>query len=147
MRRLLIGAVLLALSVSLQATVLVPIEFRELVNTAPVIVAGRVADVRAEWVDGRRSIETFVTVTAGEYLKGNLGDTLTLRGERRREAAAEGDVTLRVERPAGSFERSFILGAPVRTDAVKAVYRDGVLEIQVPKADHARSLDIEVQAG
>jgi HSP20 family protein len=75
------------------------------------------------------------------------GDTLTLRGERRRETAAEGDVTLRIERPAGTFERSFILGAPVRTDAVKAVYRDGVLEIQVPKADSARSLDIEVQAG
>ena len=79
MRRFLIGAVLAALSVSVQATVLVPIEFRELVNTAPVIVAGKVADVRTEWVDGRRSIETFVTVTAGEYLKGNLGDTLTLR--------------------------------------------------------------------
>jgi hypothetical protein len=79
MRRILVCAVLVALSVSLQATVLVPIEFRELVNSAPVIVAGRVVDVRTEWVDGRRSIETFVTVTAGEYLKGNLGDTLTLR--------------------------------------------------------------------
>jgi hypothetical protein len=79
MRRFLIGAVLVSLSAALQATVLLPIEFRELVNTAPVIVNGTVVDVRAEWVDGRRSIETFVTVTAGEYLKGNLGGTIRVR--------------------------------------------------------------------
>jgi hypothetical protein len=79
MRRLFIAAALLAAPVALGATVLVPIEFRELVTTTPVIVHGHVTDVRARFVDGRRSVETFVTVAADEYLKGNLGQHVTFR--------------------------------------------------------------------
>jgi hypothetical protein len=63
----------------LHATVLLPIEFRELVTTAPVIVHGQVVDVRSEWVDGRRAVETFVTVEAAEYLKGNLGESFVFK--------------------------------------------------------------------
>jgi hypothetical protein len=79
MRRFLACGLLVCLSVALHATVIVPIEFRELVTIAPVIVHGRVIDVRSEWVDGRRAIETFVTVQADEYLKGNLGESVILR--------------------------------------------------------------------
>src|SRR5437868_4285563 len=79
MRRLLVFATCMFLSVALHATVVVPIEFRELVAAAPVIVHGQVVGVRAGWVDGRRSVETFVTVAASDYLKGNLGDSITFR--------------------------------------------------------------------
>jgi hypothetical protein len=79
MRRLLILALLLAPSAALRATVIVPIEFRELVTTTPIIVYGHVTDVRAAFVDGRRSVDTFVTVAADEYLKGDLGDYVTFR--------------------------------------------------------------------
>ncbi len=79
MRRFLGCALFLCLSLALHATVIVPIEFRELVATAPVIVHGRVVDVQSRWVDGRRSVETFVTVAAAEYLKGNLGAHVTVR--------------------------------------------------------------------
>jgi hypothetical protein len=79
MRRLFIVALLLAAPVALRATVIIPIEFRELVTTTPVIVHGHVTDVRAAFVDGRRSVETFVTVTADEYLKGDLGEHVTFR--------------------------------------------------------------------
>src|SRR4029453_9530015 len=79
MGRFLACALLASLSVAVHATVILPIEFRELVTIAPVIVHGHVVDVRTEWVDGRRAIETFVTVQADEYLKGNLGETLTVR--------------------------------------------------------------------
>jgi hypothetical protein len=61
------------------ATVLVPIEFRELVTSAAIIVHGRVADVHAEWVDGRRAVETFVTIDAAEYLKGSEGSQITIK--------------------------------------------------------------------
>jgi hypothetical protein len=64
MRRLVFCALLLALPVLARATVLIPIEFRELVNVSSTIVHGRVTDVRAAWVDGRRSVETFVTIAA-----------------------------------------------------------------------------------
>jgi len=76
-----------------------------------------------------------------------MGDTLTIRGERKEEKSEKSGNLLRVERHAGVFERSFTLGAAVRSDGVKATYRDGVLEIRVPKADQARLREIEVQAG
>lgn len=79
MRRFVAFAAFVILSVALQATVLVPIEFRELVSIAPVIVHGRVVDVRSALLDGRRSVETFVTVEAGDYLKGQLGPNFTIR--------------------------------------------------------------------
>ena len=79
MRRLVLYAVCLCLPVVARATVLIPIEFRELVAAAPVIVHGRVMDVRSAWIEGRRSVETFVTIQAAEYLKGNLGESVTIR--------------------------------------------------------------------
>lgn len=79
MKRLLAATLIACLSVALHATVIVPIEFRELVTTAPVIVHGQVVRVRSGWVDGRRSVETFVTVAAAEYMKGDLGETVTFR--------------------------------------------------------------------
>ena len=45
----------------------------------------------------------------------------------------------------GTFERSFKLGARLRGDAVTAQYRDGVLEIRVPKAEEAKPREIDVQ--
>lgn len=79
MRRVLVIALLLTLPASLRATVLVPIEFRELVTVSSTIVHGRVVDVRADWVDGRRAIDTFLTIDADEYLKGGPGETVTVR--------------------------------------------------------------------
>lgn len=79
MRRLLILALLVAAPAAARATVLIPIEFRELVAVSSTIVHGRIADVRAQWVDGRRAIETFLTVDADEYYKGSAAGTLTVR--------------------------------------------------------------------
>ncbi|HVD92249.1 MAG TPA: hypothetical protein VNC21_08205 [Vicinamibacterales bacterium] len=79
MRRVALCIALVILPVALRATVIVPIEFRELVTIAPVIVHGRVVDVRSGWVDGRRSVETFVTIEATEYLKGDLGERVTFK--------------------------------------------------------------------
>jgi HSP20 family protein len=76
-----------------------------------------------------------------------MGDTLTIRGERKAETATTGNHHHRLERAHGTFERSFTLGTPVRNDQVKAQYRDGVLEVRVPKAEQARLREIEVQVG
>jgi HSP20 family protein len=75
------------------------------------------------------------------------GDTLTVRGERKREEQKTEGSLYRTERLYGAFERTFTLGTPVRSDQVKAAYRDGVLEIKVPKAEEARAREIEVQVG
>jgi len=79
MRRFFLIALLVALAVPARATVLLPIELRELVSTSSAIVHGRVVDARAAWVDGRRAIETFLTIDVTEYMKGSLGSTVTVR--------------------------------------------------------------------
>jgi len=77
MRRFAACLLLLIAPVALRATVILPIEFRELVTTSQVIVHGRVTDIRSAYVDGRTSIQTFVTIAADDYLKGDLGEYVT----------------------------------------------------------------------
>jgi HSP20 family protein len=63
---------------------------------------------------------------------------LTLSGERKFEEPASGVEYHRVERVTGKFSRSFHLPQTVKHDGIKATYRDGILEVQVPKADEAK---------
>ncbi|MEO6238256.1 MAG: hypothetical protein ABIQ52_14760 [Vicinamibacterales bacterium] len=79
MRRVVGLVCVLSVQVALHATVIVPIEFRELVMAAPVILHGQVVEVTGNWSDGRRSVETFITVAVADYLKGDLGSTVTIR--------------------------------------------------------------------
>ena len=46
---------------------------------ARAIVHGRVIAIEPRWADGRRRIETLVTVHAEEYLKGDLGSEVTFK--------------------------------------------------------------------
>jgi HSP20 family protein len=70
--------------------------------------------------------------------------TLTLSGERKVEEPANGVEYHRVERLAGKFTRSFFLPQTVKQDAIKATYRDGILEVYVPKAEEAQPKQITV---
>ena len=76
-----------------------------------------------------------------------LGDTLSIRGERKQVEVQSDHQVHRSERRYGSFERSFRLGVPVRADGVTATVRDGVLEVRVPKAEEAKTREITIQAG
>ena len=69
---------------------------------------------------------------------------LTLSGERKFEEPANGVEYHRVERVAGKFSRSFYLPQTVKQDSIKATYRDGILEIQVPKAEEAKPRQIAI---
>lgn len=73
------------------------------------------------------------------------GDTLTLKGERKREAEVKQDQYHRIERSYGRFERSILLPSVVDSNRVKATYRDGVLEIQLPKKEEAKPKEIKVE--
>ncbi len=74
-----------------------------------------------------------------------LGDVLTIRGERKQTQERKDQNLHHVERRYGSFERSITLGESVRADQVAATFRDGVLEVHVPKAEEAKVREIEVQ--
>jgi len=76
------------------------------------------------------------------------GDQLTIHGERRQvKNADEKAVTHRTERVTGVFERSFTLPLPVDADKVKASYKDGVLDVRLPKAASARPRQVSVDVG
>lgn len=72
-------------------------------------------------------------------------ESLTIRGERKIDEQ-DGVKYLRVERAYGPFQRSFSIGVPVQPDKVKAAYRDGVLEVTVPKAEEVKPKKIEINA-
>ena len=70
--------------------------------------------------------------------------TLALSGERNSEKPAEGVEYRHVERVAAKFWRSFSLGETAKQDAIEATYKDGILEIRVPKAEQAKPRQIEI---
>jgi hypothetical protein len=77
MRIVLALCIALAFSAVARATVIVPAEFREVVAGSELIVVGRVTDVSAEWADGRRRIDSYVTVEVVTTLKGRETETIT----------------------------------------------------------------------
>lgn len=72
------------------------------------------------------------------------GDLLSVKGERRFEDDVKEQQFLHVERVYGKFERLVQLPIPVQADKVKASYRDGVLEIKLPKAEEVKPKEIKV---
>jgi HSP20 family protein len=70
--------------------------------------------------------------------------TLVLSGERKSEQPAEGVEYRHVERVNAKFWRSFSLPEAVKHDGIEAAYKEGVLEIRVPKAEEAKPRQIEV---
>jgi HSP20 family protein len=75
----------------------------------------------------------------------NLQDgTLTIRGERKEQAREEGTNTVRVERSFGQFFRSFTLPQTIKQDDIRATYDNGVLAVEVPKAEETKPRRIEI---
>ncbi|MCA1558853.1 MAG: hypothetical protein LC753_01900 [Acidobacteria bacterium] len=79
MRRFAALIALFLLCPGLEATVLIPAEFREVVSGSQIIAYGRVVAVTPEWADGRKRIDSLVTFQVGTYLKGNADQTITFR--------------------------------------------------------------------
>jgi len=72
------------------------------------------------------------------------GDQLVIGGRREQEAKSEGRNYVRTERRFGSFIRSFTVNVPVKGDQIKANYKDGLLEVTLPKADEVKPREIEI---
>jgi HSP20 family protein len=70
---------------------------------------------------------------------------LTLKGSRRFEKATEGETYHRIERAYGLFERSFTLPTNVDTERVQATYRQGVLQLTIPKREEAKPKSISIR--
>jgi len=69
---------------------------------------------------------------------------LTLSGERKQEEKQENGGVYRSERCLGRFHRSISLPCSVVADKINATYKDGVLEVTLPKAEEAKPKQIPI---
>src|SRR5215467_14250250 len=79
MKAVLITIVLSLVGGLAHATVVLPADLGELSHGAVAIARGRIVAVESQWKDGRRGIETLVTLEPETYLKGSLGSTVQFR--------------------------------------------------------------------
>ena len=70
---------------------------------------------------------------------------LVIRGEKKFETESDEDKYHRKECVYGSFERSFSLPKQVDVSKVEASYKNGVLKLNIPKAEEAKPRQIQVQ--
>jgi HSP20 family protein len=69
---------------------------------------------------------------------------LTLSGERSLKEKEEGENFHRIERSYGSFSRSFSLPSQVDASKVDASFKDGLLTVEIAKAEQAKPRKIEI---
>jgi len=71
---------------------------------------------------------------------------LTIRGEKRSEREEKKEQARWVERSYGSFSRSFTLPGNADTEHVTASFRDGVLTIEIPKAEQSKPRSVAIKS-
>jgi HSP20 family protein len=74
------------------------------------------------------------------------GETLTIRGERKRPEGIKDDSYRRQERPMGRWVRTITLPERVESTQVGASFADGILTVNLPKAESAEPRRITVTA-
>ncbi len=75
-----------------------------------------------------------------------VGDTLTIKGERKAESEVKEEDYYCCERSYGSFFRSMALPSNADVKKVEASYEDGVLEVSLPKVAEVKPKKISVSA-
>lgn len=70
---------------------------------------------------------------------------LSITGERKQEEETKDKTFHRIERCYGKFSRIITLPTEVESDKIKATYKDGVLNITLPKSESAKPKQIDVE--
>lgn len=73
------------------------------------------------------------------------GKTLTIKGERKHEEEKKEKNYHRVERFYGSYSRTVTLPDYADMDKIKAEYKNGVLELSIPKREEAKPKQIKIE--
>ncbi|HYA12052.1 MAG TPA: Hsp20/alpha crystallin family protein [Thermodesulfovibrionales bacterium] len=71
-------------------------------------------------------------------------DIVTISGEKKKEEKVEKKNYYRMERSYGSFTRSLRLPTEVHTEKASAKFKEGVLEIRIPKTEEAKKKEKKV---
>ena len=71
-------------------------------------------------------------------------DMLTIKGKREQEQRVDTDDYFIRECYWGKFSRTIILPSDVKSDEAKATLKDGVLTVEMPKAQHSRTIPVKL---
>lgn len=74
-----------------------------------------------------------------------VGANLTIKGEKKEDKEVKEDDYYRRERSYGSFLRTVALPCEVKSEEIKASFKDGVLEVRMPKTEEAKKKSIAVK--
>lgn len=74
-----------------------------------------------------------------------VGDHLTTKGERKHQQEWKDESFHRIERASGVFERQITVPSPVQADKVRALFKEGVLEIHLPKAEEVKPRQVKIE--
>ena len=74
-------------------------------------------------------------------------ESITISGQRHEETKTEEKGTTRTEFRYGQFSRTIGLPARVQNTEVKAEYKDGILQVTLPKADAEKNKVVKVNVG
>ena len=75
-----------------------------------------------------------------------VGNTLTIKGEKKTETEVKEEDYYRCERSYGSFHRSILIPSTVDASKIVADFEDGVLEVTLPKAAEVKPEKVKVSA-
>lgn len=70
---------------------------------------------------------------------------LTLKGERFARTDIKPEAYIRHERCYGTFQRSFTLHHNIQPDQIKATFKNGMLEIEIPRPAEEQSTQVTVE--
>jgi HSP20 family protein len=72
------------------------------------------------------------------------GNRLTIKGEKKKHEEVKSENYYRSERSFGSFARTVELPVDVKVDAAKASFKDGILEVRLPKSEEAKKKQVKL---
>lgn len=107
---------------------------REMMPSVDIFEDGDDVVVKAE-IPGMNKEEIDITVT---------DSTMTISGEKKQEEKVQRKDYYRMERSYGSFTRTFRLPTEVQSDKAKATYKEGVLEVRLPKSEEAKAKEKKI---
>lgn len=100
-----------------------------------------------EVVDGKNEVRVLAEIPGIEKENINVsvdGDVLTVKGEKKQSNENSENGVLRSERVYGSFYRALTLPPTVDASNIKATYKNGVLELTLPKKEESKPKQISI---
>lgn len=95
--------------------------------------------------DGKITVRAEIPGAKSEELNVSVDDNLlTISGEKKQENEVKEKDYYRLEAAYGRFERTVRLPEAVKAEGAKASYKNGVLKIELPKAEEAKSKKIKI---